>query len=109
MPNYQIPLSNAPQQFEITLGGVDYQLTCKWNDSPEAGWTLDIADSTGAPIVANVPLITGEDCLAGLEYLGIPGSLWVMTDGDPFAVPTLDNLGKSSNLYFQTEVDNAGT
>lgn len=105
MSTFLIPLANLPQTFDISLAGVNYTLTCKWNNSPDAGWALDIANAdTGLSIVANVPLITGADCLAGLEYLGINGKLVVFTDGAPFAVPTLEDLGVESNLYFITDV-----
>jgi hypothetical protein len=103
LTNYQIPLINEPQIFEMNLAGVTYILTCKWNDQPDAGWILDIADELSNPIVANIPLITGADLLDGLEYLGLGGSLFVLTAGaSPFDVPTLQNLGSDSNLYFQT-------
>jgi hypothetical protein len=105
--NFLIPLTNTPQKFTISLAGTNYVLVSKWNDSTEAGWILDIYDANENPIVMNVPLITGEDCLTGLGYLGIQGSLFVMTNGaSPFDVPTLDNLGTESNLYFQTSVPN---
>lgn len=105
MTTFLLPLQNAPQVFDIALAGVNYTMACRWNDSPDAGWVLDLADSdTGVSIVANVPLITGADCLAGLEYLGINGQLIVFTDGDDTAVPTLENLGVESNLYFLTAV-----
>lgn len=105
MTTFILPLRNIPQSFDIALDGVNYILTCKWNASEEAGWVIDLADAdTSLPIAANIPLITGADCLAGLEYLGIGGQLVVFTDGDELAVPTLDNLGVESNLYFQTDV-----
>lgn len=105
MTTFKIPLSNVPQKFQISLAGKEYLMACKWNDSPDAGWVLDFDDSlTNLPIAYNVPLITGADVLAGLEYLGFNGSLFVFTDGDDFAVPTLLNLGVESNLYFQTEL-----
>lgn len=104
MTSFLIPLTNVPQSFEIALGGVNYTLTCKWNDSPEAGWVLDIAATdSGETLACNIPLITGADCLSGLEYLGITGELIVFTDGEDTAVPTLENLGVESNLYFVTE------
>lgn len=107
LTNFVIPLTNVPQQFQITLANVNYLMTVKWNDSADAGWVIDFADAnTGDPIVANIPMITGDDLLDGLEYLGFQGSLWVYTNTDTFAVPTLDNLGTDSNLYFQTEVTN---
>lgn len=104
MTTFIIPLLNIPQKFDIALAGVNYIMTCRWNDAPEAGWVIDLADAdTDEPIVANVPLITGADCLAGLEYLGIDGQLVVFTDGDELAPPTLLNLGVESNLYFLTD------
>jgi uncharacterized protein DUF6983 len=103
--NFLVPLENTAQTFNILLGGVGYTMTCRWNDAPDAGWELDIADAlTGTVIVSCVPLITGGDCLAGLEYLGINGQLIVYTDGDPNAVPTFENLGIESNLYFVTDI-----
>lgn len=100
---FQIPVQNLPQTFDIALAGVNYTMTCKWNPADDAGWVIDLVDAdTSAPIVGNIPLITGADCLAGLEYLGINGQLVVQTDGDVYAVPTLDNLGVESFLYFLT-------
>jgi len=102
-----IPLTNVPQNFAIVLAGVTYNMTSKWNDSDDAGWVLDINDSNNNPIACNIPLITGEDCLAGLEYLGIEGQFYVNSSGSsPLNVPTLDNLGIDSNLYFATSVPN---
>jgi hypothetical protein len=107
MTTFLIPLTNIPQQFNIALAGKEYNLTSKWNDADEAGWVLDIADAlTGLPIVCNIPLIVGSDLLSGLEYLGINGSLYVLTDSNKFAVPTFLNLGIESNLYYLTSVAN---
>lgn len=108
LTNFLVPLSNIPQTFLIDLAGITYTLTCKWNPSPDAGWTLDIADSSQNPIVAGIPLITGANLLAGLSYLGINGVLTVYTNGDGNAVPTIDDLGVESNLYFTTDVPSAG-
>lgn len=104
---FKIPLTNNPQQFQINLAGVTYILTSKWNDSSDGGWVLDIADQNGVPIACNIPLITGADCLEGLEYLGINGNLYVQSSGgDPLAVPTFDNLGIDSDAFFATSVPN---
>lgn len=103
-----LPLTNIPQSFEITLAGVDYTMTVKWNDSFEGGWVFDLSDvNTNLPVVSNVPFITGANLLSGLDYLGIGGELWVYTDGDETAVPTLENLGVESNLYFVTPEEEA--
>lgn len=105
MSVFQVPLTNIPQTFQITMAGKLYIANCRWNDSPDAGWVIDFADGlTSAPIVANIPLITGANLLSGLDYLGFQGVLFVFTDGDDEAVPTLDNLGVESNVYFSTDV-----
>lgn len=109
MALFKIPLVNNPQSFLIELAGVTYQMTCKWNDADEAGWVLDLADEGGNSIVANLALVTGVDILSGLEYLGIGGQLIVHTDGDDDAVPTFENLGVESNLYFDTDGDSVTT
>ena len=98
--SYLVPLVNTPQTFLLPLSGVTYTMTCKWNDMGQF-WALDIADSNATMIVANVPLITGADCLQGLDYLDFGGSLYVLTSGaHPDDVPTLANLGIDSFLYF---------
>ncbi len=104
---YLIPLNSTPQQFQITLAGVDYTLTVKWNDIGQS-WILDIADVDEVPIAACIPLITGADLLSGLAYLGIGGQLFVYTNQGlfPNEVPNLDNLGVDSNLYFFTSNPN---
>lgn len=105
MTLFLLPLVNIPQSFDIALAGVNYTITCKWNPADNGGWIMDLVNSdTSLPVVVNIPLITGADCLAGLEYLGIGGQLIVYTEGDPEAVPTLDNLGIESNVYFLTSV-----
>lgn len=105
MSLFVLPLQNVPQQFEIALGGANYILTSKYNAAEEGGWTLDLQDAvTNEYLACNIPLITGANLLDGLEYLGIPGELIVFTDGDDLAVPTLENLGVESNLYFETDV-----
>jgi len=104
---FTIPVQNVPQQFGISLANTDYLLTVKWNDSPDAGWAMDIADAlTSDVIAANIPFITGANLLSGLEYLGIEGAFVVFTDGNADATPTLDNLGVECNLYFLTNVPN---
>ena len=105
MAAFLIPLVNVPQQFDITLNQTDYNLTCKWNDSVGGGWVFDIIDSqTSVPLVCNIPLVCGADLLEQYEYLGFNAQLIVYTDGDDTAVPTLENLGIESNVYYLTSV-----
>jgi hypothetical protein len=98
-----LPLVNTPQSFNITLNNINYIMTCRWNSAPDGGWCIGFADQlTGDLIVDNIPLICGVDLLDGLEYLGFGGNLIVYTNGNQFAVPTLDNLGVDCNVYFAT-------
>lgn len=96
----EIPLSAQSQTFQITLSGKAYRLAVTWRDP--YGWFLDITRVDGAALVSGVPLVTGADLLAQYAYLGIPGKLVVVSDGDPYAVPTFGNLGTGSHLYYVT-------
>lgn len=97
---YEIPLSAEPQSFSITLGSTEYRLSLQYLDTTEGGWLLNIADTSGNPIASGLPLVTGHDLLEQYAYLGIGGALYVGTDADPDAVPTFDNLGTASHVYF---------
>lgn len=96
---FEIPLIAAAQTFTVTLVGVDYNMTIRWN-VPANCWMLDIADVSQDPLVQGIPMITGADLLAPYQYLDIGGQLIVQTDNDPDAVPTYDNLGTAGHLYF---------
>lgn len=100
---YEIPLMATPHAFSIQLGSTTYSLTVTYRDIDDGGWLLDIADNDGNSLVAGIPLITGANLLAQYPDLGFEGGLWVQTDGaNPDDVPTFDNIGTSSHLYFVT-------
>ena len=104
MPNfYEIPLTPDPQRFTITLSGVDYQLTVQYREAGSSGWILDIADASGNPLVNGIPLVTGVDLLGQFGYLGFGGRLWVQGAADPDEVPTFDDLGVGSKVYWVTD------
>jgi hypothetical protein len=98
MATAEIPLSPEPQQFSIRLAGTEYLLQLQWRGF----WTLNILRPDQTPVINGIPLVTGVDLLYQYRYLGIGGGLTVQTDGDKDAVPTLDNLGTASHLYFVT-------
>eukprot|EP01037_Dinobryon_pediforme_P020830 gene20830-21542_t len=100
---YEIPLQPAAQVMSIQLGTVTHQLSLQYRDISEGGWILDIADDAGEPIVCGIPLVTGVDLLAQYSHLGIGGGLFVVTDGDTYAVPTYANLGQTAHLYWTME------
>lgn len=97
---YEVPLTPAPQAFDVPLGGTAYRLTVVWNNAPTGGWVLDIALADGTEVINGIPLITGANLLAQYEYLGIPGTIEVQTEGNLDAVPTFENLGVQSHLFF---------
>jgi hypothetical protein len=99
MSVFEIPLSPAPQTFSISLSGVDYQLTVRWN-VVAAAWTLDVADTAGEPIVVGIPIVTGVDLLEQYAYLNLGGKLIAQSDNTPDAVPTFANLGAGGRLYW---------
>ena len=102
MTVYEIPLTPTPQTFGITLAGIGFRMTVVWMAAPTGGWVLNIADASGNPIVSGIALVTGADLLAQYAYLGFGGSLVVQTDYNTDALPTFNNLGISSHVYFVT-------
>lgn len=96
---FTIPLVTGPQTLSVSLAGITYNMTVYWNYVMQS-WILDIADVNDAPLVRGIPLVTGLDLLEQFSYIGIDGQLFVQTTNDPSAIPTFDNLGQESNLYF---------
>lgn len=116
MPNFfEIPLSGSPQRFSISLpienspdnALASYTLTFQYRAVyPEmaggCGWTVDLADAPGNPILCGMPLVTGTDLLGQYAYLNLGGHLVVSSEGIPDAVPTFGNLGSGSHVYWVT-------
>lgn len=97
---FRIPLTNIPQEFNISLSDRFFTFKNVWNDASKT-WEINIFDSeTTEVLISSLPLVTNNNLLEQYEYLGIPGKLICFTDGDEFSPPTLDNLGKESNLYY---------
>lgn len=100
---YEIPLTPDPQRFTVTLSGVDYRITVQYRAAGGAGWVLDIADTTNGPIVSGIPLVTGVDLLGQYRHLGFAGRLWVQGAADPDDVPTFEDLGIGSHVFWVTD------
>lgn len=99
---FEIPLISEPQRFSVSLAGVTYNITLRWNQ-PGQFWGMDIADINDVPIIQGVPLVTGANLLEQFDYLGIGGRMVVTTDYNASAPPTSSNLGTQSHLYFVTQ------
>jgi hypothetical protein len=98
--SYFIPLISQAQKLNIELGGVYYNLRLRYCFTPMGGWVMDIYDNQNVQLICGIPLVTGCDLLEQYAYVGIAGSLYVATDGNPPVVPTHDNLGDTSHLYW---------
>jgi hypothetical protein len=101
MSLYKIPLTPAPQTFNIALADREYRLTVRWNASfGSESWILDITTAdNGTPVLSGIPIVTGVDLLGPYEYLGFGGSL-VCYSGSSDIAPTFDNLGIDNELLF---------
>jgi hypothetical protein len=97
-----VPLRPQPQTMTIALSGVTYTLSFNYRNVPMGGWTVDIGDASGNPILQGVPLVTGANLLKKYAYLGFVGALWVQTLDNPDAVPTFQNLGSDGQLFYVT-------
>ena len=102
MTTYAVPLSPSPKKFSIFLSGTEFNLTFTWC-GPANCWIMDIADVNDVPLLEGVPLVTGADLLAQFGYVGVYGQMIAQTDNDPGAVPTFDNLGITSQLYYLSD------
>ncbi len=96
----EIPLKPSPQSLQVTLHGVAYKLTLKWNIYSKC-WVMDVAQaSTGVAVANGLPLVTGADLVGQLQYLGFNGGLFVVSDQDTDAVPNYKSLGVQGHLLF---------
>jgi len=96
---YEIPTKPYSERFNISLNNVIYQILKVWNVANQS-WIIDISDSNGNPILSGVPLITGADLLDQYRHLLFGGEMECQTDHNLQAVPTYDNMGSESHLYW---------
>lgn len=100
MATFRFPLSAQNQKFSMTLNGVLYNFTVRWNPVVQS-WALDILDEEDVPIIEGIVLVTGCDLLEQYGYLNFGGQLIAQTDGSD-DVPNFTNLGGAANLFFVT-------
>ena len=102
MTSFEIPTTPQAQTFSISLGGVPYIMTIRWNDVAQV-WIIDIADQNDVPLVVGIPMVTGCDLIGPFAWLGIGGSLVATTDHSPDTPPSFSDLGSTGHLYFVTQ------
>lgn len=98
---YEIPLIAKAQTFKISLAGVYYWLTVKFN-SYSSNWNISIADVNKVVLLDNIPLLSGVNLLEQFKHFNIGGTLICKTDNAVDANPTYNNLGGLSHVYFIT-------
>jgi hypothetical protein len=96
---FEIPLTPADQSLAITLGGVQYRLTLKWNAVAQA-WFLDSADVSGALLLGGVAVVTGVNLLEPFAYIGFTGGLFASTDDNLDQPPGQTTLGRTAHIYW---------
>lgn len=96
----EIPLSPDNQQFTTDINGVSYQIRSLWRDN--AGWVVDLMDASGAPVVSDIPLVTGANLLSQYAYLNLGFGLVVVCDDPSQDYPTKTDLGIKSHLLVVT-------
>lgn len=101
MSAFEIPLSPSPQKLSISLGGVQYRLTVRWNNVMQA-WVLDIADIDSNDILTGLPIVPGVDMLGQFAHLNFGGMLIAQTDSDAGITPGFTTLGITGHLYWVT-------
>jgi hypothetical protein len=99
---YEIPLTPAqPSTVSAAINGSTYQFRTAFLDVPDGGWILDIDDASGNPLARGLPIVTGEDILGQLSYLGFNFKLFAVSNGVPSAEPQWGNLGTSSHVLVE--------
>lgn len=98
---FEIPVTARPQTFTVALSGILYTIR-QWWLKPAQCWMFDIMDIGGAKIACGIPLITGADLLDQLQYIGLKGWLFVISDElPPETVPDFTHLGVTGHVYFR--------
>lgn len=105
---YRIPLVAEPQSFDMSIGELSLTISVVWNEELPA-WEMTALNTLTSEFLFNaLPLVTGVDLMEQFKHLGIEGKVFVYTNGDADAVPTLTNLGVESHMYYLVGEEDAG-
>ena len=100
----RIPLDNSPNQnFNVTLSinGKNTVLNLFLSYNEGNYWTMQVRDRFKNPITDSIPLLSGQNLLQGLEYLGI-GEAFLLRNSDMNEeIPNSDNLGTDYVLLWR--------
>lgn len=76
--DYEIPLNNGNQKFNIRLGSAQYKLQLIYRVK---SWYLDIFDNAEKPLIAGLPLVMGDNLLVQHQHI-IKGALYVLNTNE---------------------------
>lgn len=99
---YEIPLTEGPQEFSVSLGGAQYTMTIVFREADGGGWFLDMVRADGSGAVRGIPLVVGSDLLAQHQYKHF-GHLYAVLDGGAVRVPTWEDMGSVISLQWEAE------
>ena len=86
----------------VQLDGVQFQLTFTYNDRMSK-WFLAIADASGNPLVAEVPVQVNYPMFDRYKVAGLPaGTLFAFDTANTNTDPTRYELGDRVRLYYQS-------
>lgn len=97
---YEIPLSGAPECFDIEIAGNSYKIRVKWNDYLKR-WCMDISRTDDTPIIRNLAMVASENLLEQYDYLGFNFGLYMQVGGKPYADADFTNLGTDARLLVE--------
>lgn len=103
---YEIPLAAENQKFHITLSGIDYTFSLRWNFRASQ-WILNIGDTAELPIINGIPLVAGVNLLSGYkahEIGGVGSNLFIRSFLKQAHLgqeqPLYNDLGSNTRLYY---------
>lgn len=101
MIKIQVPENSAYSEMPLTLRGVTYGFTMRWNWRGQ-GWTADWQALSGTVLVAGVPLKVGRNAIAPfLESASLPyGALIVADATGANKDPGLNSFSSTHQLLF---------
>lgn len=103
----EIPMTPAPKNFSVVLGGIAYRWKLYWL-VPAQCWVVDIGLEEGGRVICGIPLVTGGDLLGQFGYVGVGGDdadakLFVISDQlPPDTVPDFTHLGSTGHVYYMS-------
>jgi hypothetical protein len=89
--------------FTVDLDGDLYQIGLRWNERDSA-WYMSLADNAGEAIATGLRVVTGWDMLRRITDARRPPGAIIAIDTTGTGEITLENLGNSVLLVYESDV-----